>query len=191
MFVKTPIFRNKRFHYFFSYETSVRTVNHSEPVTTTSTSCSNSSESSPLTSSSRPKKQNNNSKSVKFNPEVIDNELTSEKLIYAKLPMASPPKKPTVIIDIAKLNADQGFGFNNKYLITSDNAGSQDYNKDIFDSPYFDYRRTHSTVSSTTYYFHQKILKDLVIKDNDCHFFSGGKFIQWFRTSICHPTSTK
>ena len=105
--------------------------------------------------------------------------------------MASPPKKPTVIIDIAKLNADQGFGFNNKYLITSENAGSQDYNKDIFDSPYFDYRRTHSTVSSTTYYFHQKILKDLVIKDNDCHFFSGGKFIQWFRTSICHPTSTK
>lgn len=149
--------------FFFSYETSVRTVNHSEPVTTTSTSCSNSSESSPLTSSSRPKKQNNNSKSVKFNPEVIDNELTSEKLIYAKLPMASPPKKPTVIIDIAKLNADQGFGFNNKYLITSDNAGSQDYNKDIFDSPYFDYRRTHSTVR--TYYFHQKILKDLVIKD--------------------------
>ena len=147
MYVKTLIFRNKRFNFFFSYETSVRTVNHSEPVTTTSTSCSNSSESSPLTSTSRPKKQNNNSKSVKFNPEVIDNELTSEKLIYAKLPMASPPKKPTVIIDIAKLNADQGFGFNNKYLITSDNAGSQDYNKDIFDSPYFDYRRTHSTVS--------------------------------------------
>ena len=132
--------------YFFSYETNVRTVDHSEPVTTTSTSCSNSSESSPQ--SSRPKKQN--SKSVKFNPDVIDNELTSEKLIYAKLPMASPPKKPTVIIDIAKLNADQGFGFNNKYLITADNAGSQDYNKDIFDSPYFDYRRTHSTVSIYT-----------------------------------------
>ena len=139
---------------FFSYETNVRTVNHSEPVITTSTSCSNSSESSPL-ASIRPKKEN--SKSVKFNPDVIDNELTSEKLIYAKLPMASPPKKPTVIIDIVKLNADQGFGFNNKYLITPDNAGSQDYNKDIFDSPYFDYRRTHSTVSTNHLYIYHKI----------------------------------
>ena len=72
--------------------------------------------------------------------------MTSEKLIYGKLPMTSPPKKPSVVIDIAKLNADQGFGFNNKYLSTNE-TGSQDYNKDIFDSPYFDYRRTHSRVS--------------------------------------------
>ena len=53
----------------------------------------------------------------------------------------------SVVIDIAKLNADQGFGFNNKYLSKGSETGSQDYKKDIFDSPYFDYRRTHSRVS--------------------------------------------
>ena len=71
--------------------------------------------------------------------------MSSERLIYDKLPMTSPPKKPPVVIDIAKLNADQGFGFN-KYLPSNSDSSDQDYHQQIFESPYFDYRRAHSVV---------------------------------------------
>ena len=73
--------------------------------------------------------------------------MSSERLIYDKLPMTSPPKKPPVVIDIAKLNADQGFGFN-KYLPSNSDSSDQDYHQQIFESPYFDYRRAHSVVNS-------------------------------------------
>ena len=71
--------------------------------------------------------------------------MTTDRLIYDRLPMTSPPRKPGVIVDIEKLNADQGFGFN-RYL-PSDSNNSEDYHAQIFQSPYFDYRRTHSRVS--------------------------------------------
>ena len=72
--------------------------------------------------------------------------MTSEKLIYEKLPLTTSPRKPSVVIDIEKLNAEQGFGFN-KYLSPSDSSATDNYHEQIFESPYFDYRRTHSRVS--------------------------------------------
>ena len=117
------------------YATHVRRVDHSsDPTTTPSTS---SGSSSPASSNKATKKR------VQFSQEVKDNELTSSRLIYDKLPMASPPRRAPVVIDITKLNAEQGFGFN-KYLTTDSNG---DYRQQIFESPYFDYRRTHSKVS--------------------------------------------
>ena len=125
---------------YYRYETNVRRIDHSsDPTTTTSTSGS----SSPTTSSSdsrTPKKR------VQFSQDVKDNELTSHRLIYDKLPMASPPRKPPVVIDITKLNAEQGFGFN-RYLTTDSKGG--DYRQQIFESPYFDYRKTHSRVRNS------------------------------------------
>jgi hypothetical protein len=116
------------------------------PGETTSTSCSNRSNSPQLSKTNK----NRRDKKVQFNQEVVDNELTSKRLIYEKLPMTkSPPKKNpnnnSVIIDIAKLNEAQGFGFN-KYLRNEDNLRNNSYTQQIFDSPYFDYRRTHSRV---------------------------------------------
>ena len=86
--------------------------------------------------------------------------MTSERLLYDKLPMTSPPRKgqAAVIVDIAKLNADQGFGFN-KYL-PSDSNSSDDYHRQIFESPYFDYRRTHSRVMNNICQF---LVSSLVI----------------------------
>jgi hypothetical protein len=132
---------------FFSYGTHVREVNHLPPSsrgdTTNSTSCSAGSSGS--TSPASSDRTNNPKKKVQFTQEVLDNEMSSERLIYDKLPMTSPPKKPPVVIDIAKLNADQGFGFN-KYLPSNSDSSDQDYHQQIFESPYFDYRRAHSVV---------------------------------------------
>lgn len=134
---------------FFSYGTHIRQVNHGTNSTRecttnagSSTTCSSgsASPSSATSSSDRISK-----KRVQFSQDVKDNELTSPRLIYDKLPMTSPPRKPPVVVDIAKLNADQGFGFN-KYL-PSDSNSSDDYHQQIFESPYFDYRRTHSRVN--------------------------------------------
>ena len=101
--------------------------------------------SSGSTSPASSDRTNNPKKKVQFTQEVLDNEMSSERLIYDKLPMTSPPKKPPVVIDIAKLNADQGFGFN-KYLPSNSDSSDQDYHQQIFESPYFDYRRAHSVV---------------------------------------------
>ena len=103
--------------------------------------------SSGSTSPASSDRTNNPKKKVQFTQEVLDNEMSSERLIYDKLPMTSPPKKPPVVIDIAKLNADQGFGFN-KYLPSNSDSSDQDYHQQIFESPYFDYRRAHSVVNS-------------------------------------------
>lgn len=132
--------------FFHSYGTHIRQVNHgtnsTRPLTNAGSSTCSSSSSSPSTSSSE---RTSSKKKVQFSQDVKDNELTSPRLIYDKLPMTSPPRKPPVVIDIAKLNADQGFGFN-KYL-PSDSNSSDDYHQQIFESPYFDYRRTHSRVN--------------------------------------------
>ena len=129
------------------YATHVRRVDHSsDPTLTTSTS---SGSSSPATSSSSEANKASAKKRVQFSQEVKDNELTSPKLIYDKLPMASPPRRSqgqSVVIDITKLNEEQGFGFN-KYLTTRPGSNAGDYRQQIFESPYFDYRRTHSKVS--------------------------------------------
>ena len=129
------------------YATHVRRVDHSsDPTLTTSTS---SGSSSPATSSASEANKASAKKRVQFSQEVKDNELTSPKLIYDKLPMASPPRRSQgqpVVIDITKLNAEQGFGFN-QYLTSRSDSNAGDYRQQIFESPYFDYRRTHSKVS--------------------------------------------
>jgi len=130
------------------YATHVRRVDHSsDPTLTTSTS---SGSSSPATSSSSEANKASAKKRVQFSQEVKDNELTSPKLIYDKLPMASPPRRSqgqSVVIDITKLNEEQGFGFN-KYLTTRPGSNAGDYRQQIFESPYFDYRRAHSVAGS-------------------------------------------
>ena len=137
-----PFLRN-----YCRYATHVRRVDHSsDPTLTTSTS---SGSSSPATSSASEANKASAKKRVQFSQEVKDNELTSPKLIYDKLPMASPPRRSQgqpVVIDITKLNAEQGFGFN-QYLTSRSDSNAGDYRQQIFESPYFDYRRTHSKVS--------------------------------------------
>ena len=137
-----PFLRN-----YCRYATHVRRVDHSsDPTLTTSTS---SGSSSPATSSASEANKASAKKRVQFSQEVKDNELTSPKLIYDKLPMTSPPRRSQgqpVVIDITKLNAEQGFGFN-QYLTSRSDSNAGDYRQQIFESPYFDYRRTHSKVS--------------------------------------------
>ena len=125
-----------------SYGTQVREVEHNPAARGLCSSSTSSGSGSTSPSSSRtPKKR------VQFSQDVKDNEMTSEKLIYEKLPLTTSPRKPSVVIDIEKLNAEQGFGFN-KYLSPSDSSATDNYHEQIFESPYFDYRRTHSRVSS-------------------------------------------
>lgn len=134
--------RDAIFLFLFSYTSTLGISRNQEITTSTSCSTSVADSSSPTIS----QKQKGNRRKVQFSQEVHDNEMTSHKLIYENLPMTSPPRKnSSVVIDIAKLNADQGFGFN-KYL-TSDSSYQSDYGKQIFQSPYFDYRRTHSRVN--------------------------------------------
>lgn len=145
-------------------KTNVRIRIEREDTSSTTCSSSNSAPNSPLRSHRRKSKRNNaNMKKVQFSEDVFDNELTSHKLIYEKIPMASPPKKndASIVIDIAKLNARDGYlpvtsGFN-QYLpdsyyhpsnrLTGQSQVEGDY-KQIFTSPYFDYRKTHSKAGS-------------------------------------------
>ena len=101
--------------------------------------------------------------------------MSSERLIYDKLPMTSPPKKPPVVIDIAKLNADQGFGFN-KYLPSNSDSSDQDYHQQIFESPYFDYRRAHSVVNSfrIKFFFKEAVGRCLLMSVQLWNFKDGG-----------------
>ena len=103
--------------------------------------------------------QNKEKKVVKFSSDVKDNESFRRKLIYDKVPITSPPKRPNeLIINIDNTNRiwETYYGTSGKFAGDPNefsqansnytNSSKSDY-RTVFSSPYFDYRRTHSTVN--------------------------------------------
>ncbi len=118
-------------------------------------------------SSSSASSGSGSNKRVTFSRDVVDHNLEAKghKLHYERVPMASHPQSKRgdeIALDIARLNARDGFYGdknvdNNRHYWESyygssgkfagDPRASSAYGE-VFASPYFDYRRTHSRVGT-------------------------------------------
>ena len=97
-----------------------------------------------------------------FRHDVQDNELSGHKLIYERVTRTSPPKSGNpYIIDVSQLTSGS-YGYNHPNSAWESYYGSAELSSDpslnvpgqnrdpyksVFNSPYFDYRKTHSKVS--------------------------------------------